>query len=559
MKQQHADAWSGSDRLAGWVAFGAFPIALGLGALQAFHYRVPLAGALVAGIAVLLALSPWVGRLGISAVHWVSALIVMGVGLTSYLRGGLILPVMTFAFVSPLGAFLLRRPRAAIGWTLAGVALGAALDVLERLGLAPPRVESSWFGASVGVIGGLLFTLVLLALQDRQRRDALLRHAEMERALMAARHLEGIARLAGGVAHDFNNLLAIILSHARVVSEGLAPDDERVADLRAIESAAQAGVDLTRRLLAVAREDSEESEASPVALHDTVVEIGRLLEKTLPDNVTLVCEADGALTVVEADPRQVQQVVMNLVINSRDAMPSGGRITLRTAHEVLDRARSTPFGEIPAGRYVSLEVEDQGEGMTEEVLARVFEPFFTTKGRERGTGLGLPLVHGVVTALGGHLDIRSAPGSGTVVRVLLPPSDRAPIATEQRHSIAPTVTPAALLLVEDDAGVRRATERLLRLDGHEVLLASSGAEALELLREGALVDVLITDVVMPGMSGRDLARTVRQERPELGVVYMSGYAGDHLTAEDLAQPRVAFLQKPASRGAIARAIASVRG
>lgn len=554
MPLRHPERGDTAERMLGWAALAMSPLPLGLAGLQVFHYRLPWAGAFLLGIAVLFGLSPVVHRRGGSTMHWVNGLIVLALSVTSYARGGVIVPILTYAVIPPIVCAVLLRPRAAIGWALVTLAVVLAIYGLERAGLTPPRIEATATGEVVGLAGALVGTVVVVLIQAWARRRAEEEAARIQERLLQSNKMESVARLAGGVAHDFNNLLAVVQSHARVVYEELPEGHALREDAVAIERAASLGADLTRRLLTVAREDPAGEQTMPLDVDHVVEGITRLLGKSLPDNVQLSIAPSEATVVVEAAQRQLEQVVMNLVINAADALPDGGSVTVSTRVLDTDGNVHTRYGELRPGRYAVLSVRDDGLGMDEPVLDRVLEPFFTTKGRERGTGLGLAVVHGVATNLEGGLDIESSPGEGTTVRVLLPRTLAEPVHTERPVAPEPS-GPSTILLVEDDAAVRRATRRLLKLDGHEVLTASGGAEALEIFeRAPDAVDVLLTDVVMPDMAGPELARRVREARPEIPVLFFSGYTGDVLELEDLAGERTEFVAKPVAREALQAAL-----
>ena len=527
-----------NERLVAWLGPALSPLVVGFAALQAFHYQRPDAGWLLLGGAVLFVLSPVAHRRGFSALQWVNLVFsgcVVGVAL---LRGGVIPPLLVWLIVPPTGSMIVGRGKAALAWLAVLPFEVLAIHLVERTGVLPPKVESTMTGFVIGVAGALLALTVLLFIQERGRRRAMLEHGRMQEALFRGHKLESIARLAGGVAHDFNNLLSVVASHAKVI-EGLLPDDHDARqDVHAILKAADSGAGMTRRLLAVGRERPETR--APIDLREVGREVAGLLHKLLPDEVELVSDIATEPVVVEADRWQLQQVLLNLAINARDAMPNGGRLSLTIA-----RRESIAV----------VEVEDEGVGMTPEVVDRIFEPFFTTRSDGGGTGLGLAVVHGVATALDGDVEVESAPGRGTTIRVLLPTTERPAV------SLAVTEMPAdvgatRILLVEDDPTVRRATRRLLELDDHDVTTAANGDEAIAIAGERS-VDVLLTDVSMPGMSGPELARRLRESH-DMGVIFFSGFPGESLEQDDLAAERVQFLQKPASREALQRAIRDVR-
>jgi len=548
---------SPDERTLDYAGAVAAALLFGFGALNWFQYRLATVGAALTIVSLMVLATPLVGRRGVDRINWMAAWVLVGIGFVSFLRGGLILTVLWWTLLPPIALHLIGRRRQAAWLAVAVVALVGFLYLLESNGLTPERKPATLAGA---LIAGIILVIVLLLMALSFRRAITSAEEErlaMERRLFQANKLEGIARLAGGVAHDFNNLLAVIASRARVVAEELGPDHGSAADLSSIMAATESGSGLTRRLLAIGREGEVGVRRVPTDVAALMRDAADLLRGGLPDDVVLNVEAPSSEVVIEADPQRIHQVMMNLAINSRDAMPHGGRLDIEVRSVDLRAPRAARYGDVPAGAWVVLEVRDTGEGMDEEVLDRMLEPFFTTKGRDEGSGLGLAVVHGIVEGLGGRLDVTSKLGVGTSVKLYLPHyhgSSSAPVKRAPMSS-AP-YEPVRILLVEDDAAVRKATQRLLRLDGHDVILASSGSEALELL-ESSAPDVLVTDVVMPEMSGPDLARRAKRRRPELGVIYLSGYPGDVLKQEDLASDSVFFLQKPASRELINETISEL--
>ncbi len=352
------------------------------------------------------------------------------------------------------------------------------------------------------------------------------RQRELEESLRQSHKLEAVGQLAGGVAHDFNNLLAVILADSSMLSDELGPDDPRQADAVEIRQAAERAAVLTRQLLTFSRKQV----LSPEALDlDTVTrELAKMLGRLIGEDQRLIIRPGHALATVEIDRGQLEQIIVNLAVNARDAMPGGGTITIATRNQVLDQSLTSATGELPAGGYVVLSVSDTGHGIAPEVLPRIFEPFFTTKGPTHGTGLGLATVYGAVTQARGAVAVHSEPGAGACFEVYLPrvaprtarapaPGDR-----QRRPPVRETV-----LLVEDEDTVRAVCRRSLQGAGYYVLEARSGAEAITLLAgEHVNVDLVITDVVMPGLSGPDMVRALELRRPGLKVLYMSGYA-DH--------------------------------
>jgi PAS domain S-box-containing protein len=385
---------------------------------------------------------------------------------------------------------------------------------------------------------------------DRKRAEAELQAAEQR--LQQADRLESVGRLAGGVAHDFNNLLTVILGGSERLRDDLAAG--RAAsreEVDQIQAAGERARDLTRQLLSFARR--QDTALVPLDLNEVVRGSEVLLRRIIGEDVEVGTSLDPGLWPVLGDLGQLEQVIVNLAANARDAMPRGGRLTLATRN-----APASP-GQGPAGDRVELLVRDTGVGMSPEVKAHLFEPFFTTKELGRGTGLGLATVHGIVTQAGGQVRVESAPGAGTTFELSLPRATRTAPATAR-----PAATPVpgrggteCLLVVEDDPLVREVTARSLRSGGYRVLTAGGGAEALEVAgRESAALRLVVTDVVMPGLDGRSLAEALAQRLPGVRVLFVSGYTGDVIGHHGVLDSGIEFLQKPFTTQAI---LARVRG
>ena len=376
-----------------------------------------------------------------------------------------------------------------------------------------------------------------------------------EQKLQQSQRLESLGQLTGGVAHDFNNLLTVMLGNAEVLAERLAVGtlEQRLADM--IAGAAQRGADLTQRLLAFARKQPLQPRTLDV--NRLLADIDALLRRSLGEHIEIETRRSEGLWHTLVDPGQLENVVLNLGINARDAMPRGGRLTLETANTRLDEEYVRPYDGLRSGEYVMLAVADTGCGIAPEHLGRVFEPFFTTKEKGKGTGLGLAMVYGFVKQSGGHVAICSAPGRGTTVRIYLP--RQWPSAQDQRDEPAAAASPMGqgqlILLVEDDAMVREYAGGQLRQMGYRVQEAADGHQALALLARHADIDLLFTDVVMPGaMSGRELADRARQLHPGLPVLYTSGYSEDAIVHHGRLDPGVLLLGKPYRRADLARMI-----
>jgi two-component system cell cycle sensor histidine kinase/response regulator CckA len=366
----------------------------------------------------------------------------------------------------------------------------------------------------------------------------------LEEQLRQSQKMEAIGRLAGEIAHDFNNLLTVIGGLTEVALEEIEPDHPAASDLRTVLDTAMSAGALTRQLLLFSRKGVAQTTA--VDLNASIAALEPLLRRTIGEDNLLVVELAHGLNHIVGDDTQLQQVVMNLVVNARDAMPQGGALTIRTRNVDLDGPSASQTGLVP-GRYVALTVADTGIGMTTETKAHIFEPFFTTKEREQGTGLGLAVVYGIVQNLGGAIAVDSDPRHGTTFTLLFPesPTKAVSIREEVGARRKDPLGKETLLLVEDDGRVREYAARILRKGGYEVLEASNPAQALELSKqEGERVDALVTDVVMPGIDGYELADRLRSTHSGLRVLYISGYPKESMRRRRLTIDRSRLLEKP---------------
>jgi PAS domain S-box-containing protein len=382
-------------------------------------------------------------------------------------------------------------------------------------------------------LGGEVVGAILLHqdVSDQRKGEEALRRSEVQ--LRHAQKMEAVGQLAGGIAHDFNNLLTGILSYTDLVLEELRPGDPIRGDLEQIRHAAQRAAALTRQLLAFSRRQVLQPHV--LSLNGCVAELDAMLRRLLGADVILETELDPGLWYVQADPGQLEQVLVNLVVNARDAMPGGGRVTIATANLPLSH-----------GAYVTLSVSDTGIGMDAVTQARIFDPFFTTKEPGKGTGLGLSTVYGIVEQSGGHITVESAPGRGATFTVFLPrrigPALGVPPGTDRRSLPGGNET---LLLVEDEAAVRTSARRLLERQGYTVVEARHGADALRIFEEGGrAIDLVLTDLVMPEMGGRELVERLRARHPAVKVLYMSGYSERAVTVDGAMPPRTGFVEKP---------------
>ncbi len=399
------------------------------------------------------------------------------------------------------------------------------------------------------------------ALEDHAAREQLQAQAERERLenrLHQSRRLESLGMLAGGVAHDFNNMLSIILNCASFVAKATADNEPVRANVGEIIKAAERAAQLTRQLLIFGRRDQVQLKA--LDLNVVVADMQTLLARSIGEHVTLVVHPAASLPPIQADRSQIEIVLVNLAVNARDAMPAGGKLTIGLGVTQLDHEHTSVLPPLSPGCYVTLSVSDTGVGMSPNVVARIFEPFFTTKPQGQGTGLGLATVHGIVTATGGGLSVQSEPGAGTTIQAFFPAAEEPASAEELASAEAATAVTAGaggrgetILVAEDEPAVLRVVIRILQRNNYSVLAAPAGAEALALAADHEF-DLLLTDVVMPGISGLELARRVRQTRPQASVLFMSGYSPDLAGPGHALPVDTALVQKPFTEQALLEAI-----
>ncbi len=435
--------------------------------------------------------------------------------------------------------------------------MGAGLQLAGR------RRDGSTFPADISLSAidspeGMLILAAVRDVTDRLEAQAeaeLLRaaaeRARLEQQVSQVQRLESLGQLAGGVAHDFNNLLGVITNYTAFACEEAAKDPEQVrweavrSDLEQVETAAERAAGLTRQLLAFARRDVIQPRV--VNMNDLVTEVRRLLQRTLGEHVELSVSLAANLSCVRADPGQIEQVLVNLAVNARDAMPQGGKLTIETADVQVDEAYAAFRVDLQEGPYVSVKVSDTGTGIPGEIIGRVMEPFFTTKPQGEGTGLGLSTSYGIVAQAGGTIRIYSESGMGTTIVVLLPATDQPDAPAQPPRKEPCDGGGRVVLLVEDETALREVTRRILDRNGYQVLTAASGPEAIDLIASHHdRLDLLLTDVVMPKMMGNEVAKRIRACQPGIRVLYMSGYTQGLLSAQGVLETGVSLIEKPFS-------------
>jgi nitrogen-specific signal transduction histidine kinase/CheY-like chemotaxis protein len=397
----------------------------------------------------------------------------------------------------------------------------------------------------------------VLDITERKRAEQALRQSEAQ--LRQVQKMEAVGQLAGGVAHDFNNLLTVITGRTELLLLRLATDDPRRRDVELVRKTADRAASLTQQLLAFSRKQMLQPRV--LDLNGVVAGMAQMLKPLIGETIELDSLLDPTLAHVKADPAQIEQIILNLAVNARDAMPQGGRITIETGNVELDDAFVAAHPGASAGAHAMLSVRDTGTGMSPEVQAHLFEPFFTTKGVGKGTGLGLATVYGIVKQHGGYIRIESAPGAGTVVRIYLARVAAVPDAASAPAADAPAIAGSGtVLVVEDEHELRALATEVLGLAGYSVLSAGSPSAALEVARRHAgPIHLLLTDVVMPEMSGRDLADRLVQSRPGLKILYMSGYTDDAIVHHGVLDPGTALLQKPFTPDRLTRMVGDLLG
>ena len=446
--------------------------------------------------------------------------------------------VLLFGAVWLLAELALRRQVARITHMARQMAEG---ELSARLAAPLPR----------GELGDVMKALNHTAQSLQAQRDDI---QQLNQRLRQSQRLEAVGQLTGGIAHDFNNLLTVVLGNAELLAEQVAdrPLQRQMAEM--IVSAAQRGALLTQQLLAFARKQALDPRATDV--NRLLAALDPMLRRTLGEHIEIETVRGAGLWLAMVDAGQLDNALLNLCLNARDAMPGGGRLTLETANAALDHSYAQRHPDVVPGQYVMLAVSDTGQGIAAENLAQVFEPFFTTKPKGKGTGLGLAMVYGFVKQSSGHVSIYSEPGQGTTVKLYLPraPLGAAPATPPPQSPLPATGGHETVLVVEDDALVRQHACHELRALGYQVLAADGGKLALALIDAHDGIALLFTDVVMPGMSGRDLAEAALARRAGLRVLYTSGYTENAIVHHGRLDPGVKLLPKPYRRAELARAV-----
>jgi nitrogen-specific signal transduction histidine kinase/ActR/RegA family two-component response regulator len=390
---------------------------------------------------------------------------------------------------------------------------------------------------------------------ERKRHLEALRSSEAQ--LRQSQKMEAVGRLAGGVAHDFNNLLTVIKGYSELAMEEISESDPLYAGVQQIQRAADRAASLTRQLLAFSRRQVLAPKV--LDLNQLVTDTQKMLRRLMGEDVELVTALQSNLGSVRADPHQIEQVLMNLAVNAKDAMPRGGKLTVETSNVEFDREHTHEHVSVKPGAYVMLAVSDTGSGMDAETCSHVFEPFFTTKEQGKGTGLGLSTVYGIVKQSGGYIWVSSEQGAGTTFKIYLPRVDETaerPPARQARQEAYRGVE--TILLVEDEAGVRTLIRQVLQRHGYTVIDCSHGGEALLAAeRHHGRIHLLLTDVVLPQMNGRELTERLLALRSDMKVMYMSGYTDEAIAHHGVLTPGSAFVQKPFTNEALARKVREV--
>lgn len=423
-------------------------------------------------------------------------------------------------------------------------------DVPRRMGSQPVLVAIRSNGdefpveatiTKMNVEGQMLFAVILRDLTTQVEREATMRRLEIVKK--HAQRMESIGRLAGGIAHDFNNILTIITNYCDLIEIGRDGSPDLLDDVNAIRSAAIRASDLVRQLLAFGRKQILQPDV--VDLNDIVTGMDRLLSRLLGEDIFLVVDLDPSPAPIYADPGQIEQVIINLALNARDAMPSGGTLTITTLRKTLEGPEESNPGQCIAGKYAVLRIADTGTGMPESDLRYIFEPFFTTKEVGRGSGLGLASVHGIVTQSGGGIEVESSPGQGTTFEAYFPVSRHKSESAQLTHEPLLEGGGETILVIEDEEGVRKITTFALQTAGYTVLAARDGYEAIRISESTKdPIQLILSDVVMLGMNGVEVVNRILVRRPSTKILFMTGYTEDAVIARGMKAGEFSVLLKP---------------
>jgi len=433
--------------------------------------------------------------------------------------------------------------------------MGAGMELAGRRrdgATFPAEIALSAIDTEDGILVTAAVRDVTEQLETQAERARLKNQADrdrLERQLQQSQRLESLGQLAGGVAHDFNNLLGVITNYAAFAAEelkkppGQPPGESALSDVEQIQLAAERATRLTHQLLAFARREVVQPRV--LNLNNIVASILQLLRRTLGEHIELITDLAPDLDVVLADPGHIEQILVNLAINARDALTGGGKLTIETGNVEVDEAYAAAHANLLTGRYAALKVSDNGSGMPPEVVDRAFEPFFSTKPKGEGSGLGLATIYGIVTQAGGNVRIYSEPRIGTTITVLLPVTDQLPPPDERAPGKLERGGGELVLLVEDEPAMREVTRRILTRNGYQVISTAGGQEAVNAAAAGPdPITLLLTDVIMPGMQGREVAERVSGIQPGMAVLFMSGYTEGLLSAQGVIEPGINLIEKP---------------
>ena len=417
-------------------------------------------------------------------------------------------------------------------------------------------IETLKSGATDYILKDQLLRLVSSVKRAIHEAEMKKEHRQLEDQFRQSQKMEVIGRLTGGIAHDFNNMLTVISGYSEMLMRDLEKQDPVYKGLEEIRKTAEKSSALTRQLLAFSRRQILQPRV--LDLNAVIASADQMFRRLIGEDIQLVTLSGQNLGRVKVDPGQLEHVILNLIVNARDAMPAGGKITIETMNIMLDENDVLRQPGSKTGRYVMLSINDAGSGMTDEVKARLFEPFFTTKEVGKGTGLGLATVFGIVKQNDGYIEVDSQPGKGTTFKIYLPEVEEKMDTAEVKTAPPKQGGSGVILLVEDETAVRLLIRKILELNGYTVLEADSGSKAISMCKEyKGVIHLLLTDSVMPRMSGEDLSKNVAVLRPEIKVLYVSGYADQHLSQQRILEPNIPFLQKPFTPAALASKVREI--